>query len=174
MRLRARKARPSVRRGAAGGCLLTKRLVRAMAYRMYGTVIASLGAVALMLAANETFAGSGAAPHGRVTATHSFSHPPGAQSFRHHRRNNVGVFWPAVGDFSYGPSNGEPMVDVAPPTSGDVHYTYTYDVPWDWAHRYPPMVTPSDRPYVSSCPEETVTFPGRDGKERTVNVMRCY
>jgi hypothetical protein len=55
-----------------------------------------------------------------------------------------------------------------------MHYTYTYDVPWDWAHRFPPAVAPSDRPYVSSCPAESVTVTGRGGKEQTVNVIRCY
>ena len=60
-----------------------------------------------------------------------------------------------------------------PPQSGDVHYTTTYDVPWDWAHRFPPAVAPSDRPYVPSCPTETVTVPGRNGQQ-TVNVTRCF
>ena len=141
---------------------------------MYGAFIASLSVVALMLAANETFAGSGAALRGGFTSTHSISHPSVAQSLRHHRRNNVGTLRPAVGGFFYGPSNGEPMVDVTQPISGDIHYTYTYDVPWDWAHRYPPAVTPSERPYVPSCPAETVTVPGHDGKEQTVSIMRCY
>jgi hypothetical protein len=100
--------------------------------------------------------------------------PSNIHSFRHHRRNNVGVFWPALEGFDYGPSGGEPLVDAAPPASNDIRYTYTYDVPWDWAHRYPPNVVPSDRPYVSSCPSETVTVPGRGGTEQTVNVMRCY
>jgi hypothetical protein len=169
MHLRARKARLSVRWSAAQ---LTNELVRAMTYRMYGAFIASLSAVALMLAANETVARSGGAPRGGFTSSRSISHPSVAQSLRHHRRNTVGAFWP--GDFFYGPSNGEPIGDVTPPASGDVHYTYTYDVPWDWAHRYPPNVTPSDRPYVPSCPAETVTVAGRDGREQTVNVMRCY
>jgi hypothetical protein len=140
---------------------------------MHRALFASLGAVALMLAANETFAGSGA-PGGGFTSTHSISRPPVAQSFRHHRRNNGGTFWPTVADSYYGPSNGEPGVDVSPPTSGDVHQTYTYDVPWDWAHRYPPAVAPSERPYVPGCPAETVTVFGHGGKEQTVNIMRCY
>ena len=139
---------------------------------MYGAFIASLSVVALMLAANETFARSGGAPRGAVASTHPIFRPSVAQSLRHHRRNNVGNFWP--GGFFYGPSNGEPLVDVTPPASNDVRYTYTYDVPWDWAHRYPPAVIPSDRPYVPSCPAENVTVPGRDGKERTVSIMRCY
>ena len=144
-----------------------------MTYRKYGVLVAPLSAVALLLAANETFARSGA-PRGGFTSTHSVSHPSVAQSFRHHRRNDGGTFWPADGAYDYGPSNGEPTVEGTPPASGDIHTTYTYDVPWDWAHRYPPAVTPSDRPYVPSCPTETVTVPGHDGTEKTVNVTRCY
>jgi hypothetical protein len=150
-----------------------------MTYRMYGAFIASLSAVMLMLAANETLARSGGAPRGGIASSHSISRPSLAHSFRRRGRNNVGAFWP--GDFFdgssngfYGPSNGEPIGGVGPPTSGDVHYTYTQDVPWDWAHRYPPNVTPSDRPYVPSCPAEAVTVAGRDGREQTVNITRCY
>jgi hypothetical protein len=146
-----------------------------MTYRMCGAFIASLSVVALMVAANETSAGSGAAHRGGFTSTHSISHPSVARSLRHQRRNNVGILWPAEGGFFYGPSNGEPIVDVAQPVSGDIHQAYTYDVPWDWAHRYPPAVTPSERPYVPSCPAETVTVPGgHDGQEHTVSIMRCY
>ena len=145
-----------------------------MTYRVHRVLFASLSAVALMLAANETFARSGTVPGGGFTSTHSISRPSVARSLRHHRRNNVGTFWPAVGDSYYGPSNGEPAVDVSQPISGDIHQTYSYDVPWDWAHRYPPAVTPSERPYVPSCPGETVTVSGHGGKEQTVNIMRCY
>lgn len=139
---------------------------------MYGALIASLSAVALMLAANEASARSGSA-RGAFASMHP--RPPVAHAFRHHhhRGNFVGTFWPGIGDFSYGP-NGEPLVDATPPASGDVRYTYTYDVPWDWAHRYPPNVVPSDRPYVPSCSTESVTVPGRYSQEQTVNVMRCY
>jgi hypothetical protein len=145
-----------------------------MMNRMYrAAFIASLSAIAVMIAANETLARSGAAVRGGFTA-HSISHRSLASSFRHHRRNNAAIVWPAEGDFSYGPSNGEPIGDVTQPTSGDIHYTYTQDVPWDWAHRYPPAVAPSDRPYVPSCPTETVTFPRHDGGDQTVSVMRCY
>jgi hypothetical protein len=142
-----------------------------MTYRMYGTLVASLGVAVVMLAANETFARSGAAPRAGFAPTHS--RPAVAHSFRHHRRFGR-AFWPAVDGFYYDPSNGEPVVDAAPPTSNDVRYTDTYDVPWDWAHRYPPAVVPSDRPYVSSCGAETVTVRGHGGAEQTVNVMRCY
>jgi hypothetical protein len=140
---------------------------------MCGALIALLGATAVTLASSETFARTGGAPRGGFAATHSISRPSVGQPFRHHRRTTAGAFfWPGTEGF-YGP-NGEPLTGVAPPTSSDIHYTYTYDVPWDWAHRYPPAVTPSDRPYVPSCPAETVRVPGRDGSEQTVNITRCY
>jgi hypothetical protein len=146
-----------------------------MTYRMYGALIASLGVVALVLAPNETFARSGVAFRGGVTPTHSFSHASAAQLFRrNHRRNNAAFFWPGVEDYGYGSPGGEPVIGGTQPTSGDIRYTTTYDVPWDWAHRYPPIVAPSARPYVSSCPAETVTVAGHDGSEQTVNIMRCY
>jgi len=140
---------------------------------MYGALVASLSVAALMLAANETFARSAGAQRGAFASTHGNFHSPGSRSFRHARRNDGAIFWPGVDGYGYGPTGGEPLVDVTPP-SGDTHTTYTYDVPWDWVHRYPPMVARSERPYVPSCPEESVTVPGRDGKERTINVMRCY
>jgi hypothetical protein len=144
-----------------------------MTSRRVGALTASLSAVALMFAANETFAGTAAVSRGGVAPTHSFSRPLFGPSFRHHHRNNLGgVFWPG-GDFPYGP-NGEPVGDVGQPASGDVHYTYTNDVPWDWAHRYPPAVAPSDRPYVPNCAAEAVTVPGRGGEEQTINITRCY
>src|ERR1700737_2105320 len=114
--LRAPNARPSV---ALGCCSATNELVRTMAYRMYWAFIASLSVVPLMLAANETSARSGAAPRGAFTPTHSISRPFVGQSLRHHRRNNFGPFWPAVGGFYYGP-DGEPLLDATPPTSGDI------------------------------------------------------
>ncbi|WGS22185.1 MULTISPECIES: hypothetical protein [unclassified Bradyrhizobium] len=135
-----------------------------MACRIYRTLIASAGVAALIFAgATETFARSGAAARGAFAAHHP--------AFRHHGRV-PGTFWPATVGFDYGPFE-EPLVEAAPPISNDVRYTYTYDVPWDWAHRYPPAVVPSDRPYVSSCPTESVTVPGRGG-DRTVNITRCY
>lgn len=168
MRLRARKAPLSVRRNAARQ---QNEPVLTMTHKMYGAFIASLSAVTLIFAANETFARSGPAPHGGFTSTHS--HLSVARSLRHHRRNDAGLFWSAVGGF-YGPSIGEPTADGTQPPSGDIHYTQTYDVPWDWAHRYPPVATPSGRPYVPSCPTEAVTVTGRHGEEQSINITRCY
>ena len=152
-------------------------MVHAMTSRMYRAIIAALGATALVFSATETFARSGAAAPGRAFAS---MRPMGragvAQPFRHHRRGFVdGSFWPGdFGDGSYGPTYGEPVTQAPQLGSQDIHYTTTYDVPWDWAHRFPPQVAPSDHPYVSSCPVESVTVAGRNGGEQTINVMRCY
>jgi hypothetical protein len=141
---------------------------------MQGAFIASLTATAIILAANQAFAGSRSAHNGASALTHSTAHASIARPLRHHRRNNVETFWPATDGYFYGPSNGEPAADVTPPISGEIHQTYTYDVPWDWVHRYPPAVTPSERAYVPECPTQTVTVPGTNGKAHTVNITRCY
>jgi len=133
------------------------------------------GALALVLAANEAVArtGGGAGVGGRsgVVAARPIVRPMTPHAFRHHRG-----FFPGAGGFYYAP-DGTPITDtVTLPThtSQDIRYTYTYDVPWDWAHRFPPNVVPSDRPYVSSCTNEPVIVPGSRGGEQTVNVTRCY
>jgi hypothetical protein len=143
-----------------------------MTYRIYPAIIASLSAIAMMLAANVTFARSGAAPRAAFASTHSIAHPSALRPLRHHRGNNAGTFWPGAGDGFYEPSNGELTADVGQPLSGDVHYTY--DVPWNWAHQYPPIITPSGRPYIPSCPTQTVTVPGHDGKRQAVNITQCF
>jgi hypothetical protein len=142
-----------------------------MTSKMYGAFAASLTALALALVPNAVVAGSGGGARGAFAAAPHF-----AGAFRHfHRHNGVFTYWPGYGDDNgYGPSYSEPSVPVAPPASNDVHYTTTYDVPWDWAHRFPPMVAPSDHPYVPGCHDEAVTVPGRGGAERIVNVTRCY
>jgi hypothetical protein len=146
-----------------------------MMYRMYGALVASLSVAAVMLTASEIFARPAGAPgvaHVAGATPHPMFRPRVAQPFRHHRRSgNVGTFWPG-GGFYDGAPNGEMPVDVGQPASGNFHYTYSYDVPWDWTHRYP-LTLPSERPYVPSCNTEVVTVPGSGG-DRAVNVMRCY
>lgn len=146
-----------------------------MTIRMHGALLASLTAAALLLGAQDSFARpGGAAPQGLAATSGTMARPiaPGA---RFHRRNNSWVYWPGGGGFMYdGAGYGQPFVDAGQPASTDVRYTYTYDVPWDWTHRFPPNVVPSDRPYVPSCPTEQVTVPGRGGNEHTVNITRCY
>lgn len=137
-------------------------------------VIASLGAAALMLSADDTFARGGGGRGGPGVAFVKPGVPIGQKPFlAHHRRGFVGGFFP--GGFYDGAPYGEPLLNSGLPFSTDINYTYTYkqDVPWDWAHRFPPMVAPSDKPYVPGCSSEPVTVPGRSG-EQTVNVIRCY
>lgn len=149
-----------------------------MMSRSYGALFASLSAAALLLSPSDSFARpGGAGPHGvAITAAPSgpMARPPIAPSARFRGRNTPWVYWPGGGGFFYDNSGySQPFADAGQPLSTDVRYTYTYDVPWDWAHRFPPNVVPSDRPYVPSCPTEQVTVPGRGG-EHTVNIMRCY
>ncbi|MBW7974832.1 hypothetical protein [Bradyrhizobium sp. BR 10289] len=150
--------------------------------RSFGALFASLSAAALLLSPSDSFARpGGAAPHGVVGAappSGPVARPPIASGARFRGRNAPWVYWPGGGGFYYGGysagNDNQPFVDMGQRVSEDVRYTYTYDVPWDWTHRYPPNVVPSDRPYVSSCPTEQVTVPGRGGGEHTVNIMRCY
>jgi hypothetical protein len=150
-------------------------------HRMYWTAfIASLG-MAITLASNESFGRAGAAPGGKSAPAHAASHPSAMRrgvhsnfsSLRDHRQRNAGLgFWPTTGSF-YGidqglqPSNVEPGADVA--RSISQHITYTYDVPWDAVHRYPPVVR-----YASGCRSQTVIVPRGYGKKQSVNIVRCY
>lgn len=140
-----------------------------MFHKKCGAFAATLGVLALALIPNAASAGS---PRGAFAA----AGPLPAGSFRHFHRHGGGfTYWPGYfGDYGYAPPYGEAPAAAAPPASNDVHYTYTYDVPWDWAHRLPPMVAPSDHPYVPGCHNEAVTVPGRSGGEHVVNVTRCY
>jgi len=149
-----------------------------MTNRMYAAVMVSVSAVALVCAVDKTFAG---ASHAGVSSAHPHSHfrshAPFARHFRHRRFDNNnnfigGVFWPDSG-FSGAPTGG-PGLDLTQPIPNDFRNTNAFDIPWDWAHRYPPMVTPSDKPYVTTCPTETVTVPGRFGGDQTINITRCY
>jgi hypothetical protein len=140
-------------------------------------MLASLSAAALLLAASDSFARSGGvAAHGLTAApSGAMARPPIAPRARFRGHNNPWVYWPGGGGFFYdGATYSQPFVDAGQPPSNDVRYTSVYDVPWDWTHRFPPNVVPSDRPYVPSCPTEQVTVPGHGGSEHTVNIMRCY
>jgi hypothetical protein len=120
-----------------------------MTYRT--TLIASLSAVALVLAAGETFAnpagapGGPAAAHGGPGASHggrgAAPARPAFPTFRsihpHHR--GVGSFYPAGGYYYGPPATIDEPVAVAPPLkqSDDLRYTCVYDIPWDYVHRCP-------------------------------------
>lgn len=139
-----------------------------MKSRMYGVLTAFLGAIVLMLAVHEASAAARATSRG---ASHLTSHRL-AGHVRHHHGSQGAFIWPGDGPF-YGP-NGEPVLDGALPLPGDVRSSNASDLPWDWAHRYPPAITPSGRPYVSSCGAETVTVPDQHGGTGQINIMRCY
>ena len=143
-------------------------------------LVASLGGLALILASGETFSTSAAAQVRTAAARSGGARAAFARANLHHRRGrNAGayVYWPD--DYGYsgdgGAVSGQPGVDVAPP-SGDVHYTYTYDAPWDAVHRLPPNVVPGPRPYVSDCTTQVVTVPrrGDSGQTANINITRCY
>ena len=162
-------------------CLVAYEMASPMMHRMYATAFIASLSVALTLAPNESFGRSGAAPGGKSASTHSASTPSAMRprvhanfsSLRDHRQRNTGwALWPTAGGFyginqSLQPSNVEPNVDVA--RSISQHVTYTYDVPWDAVHRYPPGVR-----YASGCRSQTVTVPRGDGKKQSVNIVRCY
>ncbi|NOJ40798.1 hypothetical protein [Bradyrhizobium australiense] len=107
-----------------------------MTYRT--TFIASLSAVALVLAASAASADPGVAP-----ARPAF--PAFPKSGHHHHHRGVSGFWPA-GGVVYGlPSDVDrPLVVETPPlkTSDDIRFTCVYDIPWDYVHRCPQFNTP--------------------------------
>ncbi|MBA7693424.1 hypothetical protein ES703_102006 [subsurface metagenome] len=148
-----------------------------MSLKALGLVV-SLSAAALALSAGDALSRGGGKGGGVAVPSVRTPAPIGQRPFAHQRlrRSFAGGFWPGYFYDGYGGAPyGEPLADSGLPPSTDVNYTYTYkqDVPWDWAHRFPPNVTPSDRQYVPSCSNEPVTVPGRGG-EHTVNVIRCY
>jgi hypothetical protein len=148
-----------------------------MMYKLYAAFIMSLS-VALTFAFSQAFGQSGASHGGVSASTESHFHP---LVTRRHNRRNGGTFFPAAGGFFWGPSNGQPNVEVRPPIgpiSGDINYTYKFDVPWDWAHRYPPSFfalppEPAYPPLASErgCPAQTVTISGADGKDQTITIV---
>jgi hypothetical protein len=101
------------------------------------TLIASLCAVALVLAGSEAFAEPTAA-RGAGLAPQRPAFPSFPRSHHHHPR---GGFFPAGGGVFYGlpPDTVDEPVVVAPPLkqSDDLRYTCVYDIPWDYVHRCP-------------------------------------
>ena len=110
-----------------------------MTYRK--TFIASLGVLALVLGAGETFAdpgpvrGAGAAPSRPAFPSRPGMHQHHRRGFDHHR--GFGGF----GGVFYGLPDDGPTVVEAPPlppkTSDDLRFTCVYDIPWDYVHRCP-------------------------------------
>ena len=136
-----------------------------MRSKIKSALIVSLSAISLVLATSETFAASRSARGAFASA-----HRPGTHFSHHDRRARSGLGWFGDDGAYYGP-NGE---ELTPPAAGGPLYSDTNDFPWDWAHRYPPIVTPSERAYIPSCPTAVVTVPGHDGTRQTVNVTQCF
>jgi hypothetical protein len=108
-----------------------------MTYRT--TFIASLGVVALVLAASEAFADPGIA-RGAGVAPARPAFPSFPRSMQHHHHRGGG-FFPGAGGVFYGlaPDAVDEPVVMAPPLkqSDDLRYTCVYDIPWDYVHRCP-------------------------------------
>jgi len=152
-----------------------------MTSKVSAVFIMSVG-VALVLVSCETFAGSATAPASASTHT-PFVRPLTRPHDRHFGRN-AAPFRPFVGTPFWGPWYGQRDFEFAQPVSGDRNYNFTYkfDVPWDWAHRYPPSFfeSPATAPappapviYSTGCPAQTVTVPGANGSQQTVSIVRC-
>jgi hypothetical protein len=149
---------------------------RAMMRQVCATFIASLS-VAFILTSNQAF-GQRAAHGGGSASTHSSGH---RGAMHHHNRRNIGTVFPAVGGFFGGPFNSQPNLNLdVRQTITDGIYTCTYDIPWDWVHRCPPSFfagppVPPTPPVAlrPGCAGQTVTVPGADGKDQTVNMLRC-
>jgi len=104
---------------------------------------------------------------------------------RFNNQRDLGAVWPATGGYFYD-SGAEPYpyMDVTGPTSGGINYTSPYDIPWDAVHRYPwgfannslqPVnVEPNvELSFGPACRSQSVTVPWSDGKDQTVNIVRC-
>ena len=152
-----------------------------MKHRIYATAFIASLSVALALTPSESFGQSGAAPGAKSASTHSAFRPSAMRSGVHanfssrrgHGQRNVGwALWATTGGV-YGINQSLQPLDVEPNVDGarsiSEHVTYTYDVPWDAVHRYPPRVR-----YASGCRSQTVTVPRGGNKKQSVNIIRCY
>ena len=134
-----------------------------------GAVFAMFLSVAFSLAFNQAFAQSGPTHHsGSFAAKHSPHHR--FPHHIHHRRNKG--FFPAIGGFWGMPYDGFGVDAYAPtyaPTFDVTRYTCTYDIPWDWVHRCPPLPAYPEPPFVPvvrgpACVPQVVTVPGATEK----------
>jgi hypothetical protein len=144
-----------------------------MMRQVCATFIASLS-VAIILASNQAFGQLRASPGGSPPSMSPRSAPSPQPT-------NIGTFFPAVGGFFGAPFNRQPNVNLdVRQTITDGIYTCTYDIPWDWVHRCPPsffasppVPPPPPVAFRPGCSGQTVTVPGTDGKDQTVNMLRC-
>ena len=104
------------------------------------------------------------------------SHPGGGHG--HHAfvrsrglRNAGWGLW-GNGTMIYGAPQAPAIEPVADNGALSQHVTYTYDVPWDAVHRYPPALRTYE--YAQGCHTQQQTVPGSRGGKQTVNIIRCY
>jgi hypothetical protein len=142
--------------------------------------ITSLG-VTIAVASSQALGAPPAASGGGAASAHSGGRPSIAP---HHNGRNARGLFPSTGGWYWwpsGPSNSQPNVDVRQIITGGPSYTCTLDIPGDWAHRCPPSLfasppeppPPPPVPYELGCPAQTMTVPGADGKDQTINIVRC-
>lgn len=101
------------------------------------TLIASLGAVALVLSAGAASADPGAARGAGLAPAR-----PAFPTFPRHQHHGGGFF---PGGVVYGATNEvrEPMAEAPPVARSDeLRYTCVLDMPWDYVHRCPQYTTP--------------------------------
>ena len=102
------------------------------------TLIASLGAVAIVLSVGAASADPGGARGAGVAPAR-----PAMPAFPRNVHRGTG-FFPATGGVFYGASEvREPVVEALPPRQSDeMRYTCVLDIPWDYVHRCPQYTTP--------------------------------
>src|SRR4029078_60357 len=148
---------------------------RAVMSKVYTGFITSLS-VAIALASNQAFAAPTAAPGRRPAPVRAVSHPTTTRP-SHTIGRTTGAFFPWLW-WPSGPSNNQPNIDVRQTITGGPSYTCTLDVPGDCAHRCPTSLfatppeppPPPPVPYELGCPAQSVTVPGADGKDQTINI----
>jgi hypothetical protein len=140
-------------------------------------LIAALAA-ALSAAASSSFAAGSGAPGAAVSgATHGGSHARSAHAGHNAMAGSRGSRNAGWGLWGYGPAvygatqpaGVEPVASVGALSE---HVTYTYDVPWDAVHRYPPAM----RPYEDArgCHTQQQSVPRAGGGTQAVDIVRCY
>ena len=145
-----------------------------MMRKVCAALITSLS-VALTLASNQAF-GQWTSHGGSSASKHSPHHH---RIFpQHHNRRQT--FFPGFFGWSSGGFYDDvPNVNAYGLTPDYPRWTCTYDIPWDWVHRCPPIVAAPEPPLVpvvraqQGCFPQAVTVPGADGKDQTITVVRC-
>ncbi len=134
-------------------------------------LIAALAAAA----SSSLAAGSGAPGVALSGATPGGGHARGGHTGHHAMAGSRGFRHAGWGLWGYGPAvYASPSAGVEPVGVGALseHVTYTYDVPWDAVHRYPPALRPYE--YAQGCHTQRQSVPRHAGGTQTVNIVRCY